>query len=226
MRSSRAFAVCFATALLTQPLPLASQEATADGGRVAGSVIDEETGEPLIGGQVVIETTSLGTITSDDGSFLIKGVPPGTYRVSTSYLGYRPASRSVKLNSGDTVRLEFQLSSQVIDSPVIEVEYSRERIPRIPETKLSRIDLGAGLPTARELRCDGEKRFHGVFIRDGKWADFRSVAEMKCDLPGRGPRPRRIIDREEASLLTEEQKAEFARRGYWVRGFNDEEYLR
>ncbi|MDX1624556.1 MAG: carboxypeptidase-like regulatory domain-containing protein [Gemmatimonadota bacterium] len=193
---------------------------------MAGSVIDEETGEPLIGGQVVIETTSLGTITSDDGSFLIKGVPPGTYRVSTSYLGYRPASRSVKLNSGDTVRLEFQLSSQVIDSPVIEVEYSRERIPRIPETKLSRIDLGAGLPTARELRCDGEKRFHGVFIRDGKWADFRSVAEMKCDLPGRGPRPRRIIDREEASLLTEEQKAEFARRGYWVRGFNDEEYLR
>lgn len=226
MWSRRAVAVCFAAALVSQPLPLASQEATADVGRVAGSVIDEETGEPLIGGQVVIETTNLGTITSNDGSFLIKGIPPGSYRVSTSYLGYRPASRTVDLNSGATVRLEFQLSSQVIDSPVIEVEYSREPIPRIPEPKLSRIDLGAVLPTVRELKCEGERRFHGVFIREGKWADFRSVADMKCDLPGRGPRPKRIIDREEAALLTEEQKTEFARRGYWVRGFNDEEYLR
>lgn len=58
-------------------------------GKIAGKVVDARTGEPLVGATVEIVDTKLGAITDPNGSYFIIEIPPGTYEVKASYVGYR-----------------------------------------------------------------------------------------------------------------------------------------
>ncbi len=59
-------------------------------GAITGYVTDLETGEPLIGANVVLEGTSLGSATDITGKFYIPNVPAGNYNLKASYIGYEP----------------------------------------------------------------------------------------------------------------------------------------
>ena len=43
-------------------------------GKIAGRVIDEETGEPLIGANVIIESTTMGAATDMEGDYFVYSV--------------------------------------------------------------------------------------------------------------------------------------------------------
>lgn len=86
-------------------------------GKIAGRVFDKGTGEPLVGANVVIEGTRLGTTSGADGSFVIIDVPPGTYRVKVSYIGFGPMTmENVKVFINQTTTLTFELSETAIQS--------------------------------------------------------------------------------------------------------------
>ncbi len=57
-------------------------------GKLTGKVTDSETGEPVIGANVLIIGTSIGAATNLDGSYAILNIPPGTYNVRFSIVGY------------------------------------------------------------------------------------------------------------------------------------------
>ena len=48
-------------------------------GKLAGRVTSKETGEPLIGANVMILGTTLGAATDIDGNFYVLQISPGTY---------------------------------------------------------------------------------------------------------------------------------------------------
>jgi hypothetical protein len=53
-----------------------------------GSVISEETQKPLPSASVYLNNTSLGTITSEQGLFVINKIPSGKFRLVVSCVGY------------------------------------------------------------------------------------------------------------------------------------------
>ena len=55
---------------------------------LAGSVKDSATGRPLSGVSVFLNSTSKGTVTHDDGSFTLTGIPAGRYELIISAIGY------------------------------------------------------------------------------------------------------------------------------------------
>lgn len=57
-------------------------------GKIAGKVTEAETGIPLAGVNVIIQGTTIGAATNNDGSYAILNVPPGTYNIVFSMLGY------------------------------------------------------------------------------------------------------------------------------------------
>ena len=63
-------------------------------GKIAGIVQEADTGEPLVGANVLIEETSLGASVDVDGTFFVINVPPGSYTVSIEMLGYETAELS------------------------------------------------------------------------------------------------------------------------------------
>jgi len=59
--------------------------------QISGLVIDSETKTPLPGANVYLEQTTVGTVTTDSGTFVLN-IPAGNYNVIVSYVGYKPFS--------------------------------------------------------------------------------------------------------------------------------------
>ena len=55
---------------------------------LSGSVRDSATGKPVPGVSVFLNSTSKGTVTHDDGTFILTGIPPGRYQLIVSAIGY------------------------------------------------------------------------------------------------------------------------------------------
>ena len=57
-------------------------------GKVAGLIIDKETGEVLIGCNVMVINSDKGTASDEFGEFFILNISPGTYSIKFSMIGY------------------------------------------------------------------------------------------------------------------------------------------
>ncbi|MDP2366079.1 MAG: TonB-dependent receptor, partial [Ignavibacteria bacterium] len=81
-------------------------------GRISGKVIDQQTGEILIGANILIVGSSLGAASDVNGDYLITSISAGEYNVRASYIGYQDVTVSnLKVTSGLTTRLNFELQS-------------------------------------------------------------------------------------------------------------------
>ena len=60
-------------------------------GKLAGVISDAQTGEPLIGANIVIQGTQMGASTDFDGNYAILNITPDVYSVTISMVGYQQA---------------------------------------------------------------------------------------------------------------------------------------
>ena len=60
---------------------------TAQTSTVSGVVTSEEDGEPVVGASVLVQGTTLGTVTDIDGKFTIPGVPSSAKTLRVSFVG-------------------------------------------------------------------------------------------------------------------------------------------
>ncbi|MDZ7262407.1 MAG: TonB-dependent receptor, partial [candidate division KSB1 bacterium] len=98
-------------------------------GKIAGTVIDRETKEPLPGANIRVEGTMLGAASDDQGHYTIINVPPGTYTVTASYIGYSTINSSqVRVWMDQSTIVDFQMSMEVIPGEVITVVAERKVI--------------------------------------------------------------------------------------------------
>ncbi|MBP5643428.1 MAG: carboxypeptidase-like regulatory domain-containing protein, partial [Bacteroidales bacterium] len=65
--------------------------ALAQQGRLKGTITDKDTGEPIAFANVVLENggTQVGGASTDfDGNYDINPIPPGTYDLRATFVGY------------------------------------------------------------------------------------------------------------------------------------------
>ncbi len=114
----------------------------AQTGKIAGTITDARTGDPLIAANVVVEGTTLGAATDIDGYFVILGVPPGTHAVRVSMLGYAPSRVvDVRVAIDLTTELSLRLSETVIEGEEIVVVAQRPVVA--PDVSASRFNVEA-----------------------------------------------------------------------------------
>lgn len=101
---------------------------------VTGKVIDKETGETLIGANVIY-APGRGTISNPEGKFELP-LEPGSYELQVSYVGYEQESRKIEVG-GKTLILEFRLLSMTIDEVIITADYARSRETPVAFTNVS-----------------------------------------------------------------------------------------
>ncbi len=85
-------------------------------GKLAGNVNDVSTKDALIGVTILIEGTTYGAATDIEGSYVILNVPPGTYTLRASAVGYHPSRISeVKVSVDQTTRIDFHIAQATIE---------------------------------------------------------------------------------------------------------------
>ncbi|MGD0340024.1 MAG: carboxypeptidase regulatory-like domain-containing protein [Bacteroidota bacterium] len=88
-------------------------------GKIAGTVINKANGEPVPGANIVVAGTSLGASTDLNGHYTILYVPPGTYNVQVSFIGFRKITMNdVRVYIDQTARIDFSLEAQEIELSV------------------------------------------------------------------------------------------------------------
>ena len=91
-------------------------------GRIKGKVTDLQTGEPLVGANVIVVGTSFGAATDVNGEYVINNVVTGVYDVKASYIGYQSITTSkVRVNADLTTELNFELPAEGIQVGEVEV---------------------------------------------------------------------------------------------------------
>ncbi len=112
-------------------------------GKITGVIIDETTGEPLVGANVYIEENNQGAATDLDGRFVILLVKPGVYEVNISYVGYeKKVIRDVQVRANRLANLSVSLKPDVMEGETITV---------VAERPLVEKDIAA---TSRSLSSD------------------------------------------------------------------------
>jgi len=95
-------------ALLLVSIAAVAQE---DVGEVRGRVVDSRGSEALALVQVQISDTDFATVTGDDGSFRIPGVPPGNYVLQAVTVGYHMVLQEFTLAAGETKNFDIVLTN-------------------------------------------------------------------------------------------------------------------
>ena len=83
---------------------------------VSGLITDKEN-NPILGANILIENTLLGTAADEHGEFLITNVPIGNNTITVSAVGYAKKSLNVLLRMGSyllpLVTADFKLSGTI-----------------------------------------------------------------------------------------------------------------
>lgn len=85
-------------------------------GKLSGVIKDAQTGEPLLGANIIIEGTSLGDAANEKGEFVILNIPPGQYNVRVSFIGYETVIiQNVVIIVDQTTILSIDLKPQTLE---------------------------------------------------------------------------------------------------------------
>lgn len=89
-------------------------------GKIAGRLLDAQTGDPLPGANVVVQGTTLGAATDIEGYYTILRMPPGTYILEITMIGYKRIIHTNVMVSVDlTTTQNFSLEATVIEGAEI-----------------------------------------------------------------------------------------------------------
>ncbi len=145
-------------------------------GKIQGKVTDLQSGEPLIGANILVVGTSFGAATNVDGEFTIQNLDPGVYQVKSSFIGYQTITVSnVRVNADLTTELNFQLPAEGVTIDQVDVIAQRPLINK-SSTNAQRIttsdDIQAlpvrGVNNILALTAGVTLQDNTIFIRGGR----------------------------------------------------------
>ena len=105
-------ALCLA---LASAAPLAAQQ---QGATVGGVVVSARTAQPLAGAAISVVGTTRGTVTNEDGRFLIPGLQGSQFTLNVSMIGYRSVTVNASAGQLD-IRVELEESVVALDEIVV-----------------------------------------------------------------------------------------------------------
>lgn len=154
-------------------------------GRIMGKILNQETGEPLIGAIVMVEGTKIGAQADLDGNYVISNVPVGTQVVIVQSVGFAKLRiEKVEVTSGQTAKLDFALKSEAVVGEQVVVEATR-----LNNTEASLLTSRQKAPAAQDAisaeamsrsgasdAASAMTRITGASVVDGKTAVIRGLS--------------------------------------------------
>jgi Fe(3+) dicitrate transport protein len=110
---------------------------------VQGKILDQEQ-KPISGVSVVVEGTVRGVQSDENGNFVIKDLPVGSYALKTNMIGFKTQSLPFSIDKGEVKNLDFVLVDDEIWLESFELMSSRgmNGQGRLPEVEDFRINAG------------------------------------------------------------------------------------
>ena len=155
-------------------------------GRISGSIVDANTGDPLIGATVMVEGLGLGAMADLEGTYLIRNVPVGQHTVMVSMIGYaQQRVTEVQVTSGQVTKINLAVEEELLVADVVEVtaravENTEAALLKQRQNALSISDAISAEDISRGAQGDvaaAMTRVTGASVVDGKYVYIRGLGE-------------------------------------------------
>ena len=83
-------------------------------GTITGRVVDAQSGLPVAAAQAFITDLDIGSLSQQNGSYVLANVPAGPRTVTVQRIGYREASQTVTVAAGQTAVLDFRITEEAL----------------------------------------------------------------------------------------------------------------
>ncbi|MBS9525334.1 TonB-dependent receptor [Litoribacter alkaliphilus] len=100
----------------------------AQGGEIKGRVYNPANNQPVPFANVIVLGTDQGTVTDEEGRYLIQNIEPGLYNVRASFVGFRSKTIfEVQVTRARALQLDFELTEDAsdLDEVVVSSEFTR-----------------------------------------------------------------------------------------------------
>jgi len=106
---------------------------------ISGQVTARETGESIIGANIYLKGTSIGTVSDENGKFSIT-VEPGNYTLVCDYVGYATLAKVIDV-TGD-IQVDFKLSEYLFAQTInVIADRARERETPVAFTNVEKMQI-------------------------------------------------------------------------------------
>lgn len=158
----------------------------AQNAAIRGQITDASTGETLIGVNVIITGTTLGTSTDLDGYYSIEGLDAGNYSITISYISYtQQVINDIVLKEGEKKIINVTLATA--ENELTEIVIQARQIDNTASALLSiqkkSINVQDGI-SAQEIARFGSsdaaesmKKVTGASLVDGKYVYVRGLGD-------------------------------------------------
>ncbi len=180
---SHRVALAFALVLfaLTGFSPLHAQT-----GILAGTVIDADFSEGVIGATVVIDGTTQGAATDIDGKYRIPDIAVGTYDVVFSSVGFTTQRiTGVEIKAGETTRIDITMSEdvQLLGEVVVEARLVRNNEAALLRDRQNAAGVSDAISAETISKsgasdaADAMERVTGASVVGGKFVVVRGLGD-------------------------------------------------
>ena len=157
----------------------------AQTGTIKGTVTDDETGETLIGTNIILQGSTIGTLSDFDGNYVLADVKPGDYNVVFSFISFEQQIVRVSVKANEVTTANVVLKS--VSTSLGEVEIKAERTKNTDASIVSMTKLSSSVVNgissqqiSRSLDKDAAevvKRIPGITINDNRFIIVRGLTQ-------------------------------------------------
>ncbi len=164
--------------LLTYYIILLSQLSFGQKNKIEGEILDKSNKSPLIFANIVLEGTTYGAASDNDGRFSIENIESGTYTIVATYMGYSTFKKEINIPSVEgKLTILLEPAAIQLDEYVVTASRRRERIEDAP--------AAISVITKKEIRRESNTNL-GDYLKGTKGIDFTQSGIDSYNMTARG----------------------------------------
>ncbi|MCE5270256.1 TonB-dependent receptor [bacterium] len=154
--------------------------------KVRGTVMDVESGKPVVAASVYLKGTRWGGLTNTRGEFSFTVLEPGSYTLTVTLVGYSQLEQPLTVAAGRESTVELKLQPEVIQMEGFVVEgvaEAEKQEDQILAQRRSAVAIQDGIGsetisrTGSSNAADAVSKMTGASVVDGKYVYVRGLGE-------------------------------------------------
>jgi hypothetical protein len=132
---------------------------------ISGTIRDSESGKPLSDALIYLSNTPAGTSSADSGRFTLAHIPPGSFEMVVSHVGFRKKTFSVHITEAESLLYQISMEAEPVQIREVEVLGTATRKPDLAASEGYSF-FPRESPNTYCLYINGPSRPIGVFFSD------------------------------------------------------------
>ena len=151
----------------------------ASNSSVEGVILDLNTSEKLIGANIMLEGTNLGTASDENGRYTISNIPIGNYNIRVMFIGYEDYVKNIKIKSDEVYLINIDLKPSAIEIQETKVTGEKRK------QKVTGAPASMEIVSSRDIKGKTTTNM-GAYLKGLKGIDFTSSGINNYSISVRG----------------------------------------